>query len=439
MGRPVKRAWAEAAKAQKINGFFQDVLNFSNPAWQSSNPERKRRATVEEAVDVAARRVETELAGEPEVQAEIFHTLGLTYHGFGRYEPSEKYLRKSMQIFAEIHGADDFLVQRSAVNLATTLHDEGRYDEAIAILRRALPVLRNDAGNDERKHMLAAGLSELARSLKVTGDLKEAEAIYLEGLQYARQLSGQKRLVLSIILNNLGTLNHSRGDYGQALKYLEESLAETYTYSTAKQYETGIAEGNIGNALKEFGRYKEAEEKLKKSTEIFIEAMGKDHKYVAYPLINWADVKYLEGDYNAALAKAEEAYALQKRIFPDGHIDLTRSELVIGKVYTATGKLAEGEEYLRKALAKRTEVLGPDHLQTATTKMHLGENLIEQKRFAEARRSLDEALLAMEQKQGAAHPYTVRCRKIIEKLEKSEHAGRVEKRISSAQRIKKIS
>ena len=59
------RAEKQAAKAGRVTTFLQNVLGFSDPSWASSNPNRKRDATISEALIEAQHRAEKELLTNP--------------------------------------------------------------------------------------------------------------------------------------------------------------------------------------------------------------------------------------------------------------------------------------------------------------------------------------------------------------------------------------
>ena len=115
-------ARAEAVKAQKINTFLQNVLNFSNPHWLSSNPKRNRDATIAQALDEALKTVETDLPDQPDVQAEIQFTIGKTYVSQGQYDKGEKLLRAAIDKFNKAYGTENVKSMRSSVILGDTMY-----------------------------------------------------------------------------------------------------------------------------------------------------------------------------------------------------------------------------------------------------------------------------------------------------------------------------
>ncbi len=413
-----RQAQAEAAKAQKINKFLQNVLNFSNPHWLSSNPERNRKATIGEAVDKAAERIETELAGEPEIQGEIRLTLGMTYMGQGRSVDAEKQLRSSLENFTNVFGAEDPRTMRAVIVLADSLLLQAKFEEAENLYRKAINIFHSNETvlGEESNKWLAIALNNLGLIRKSKGNVNEAEKLFYEALEYANKLSGLEAIVSTIVLSNIGIVNQDRGDLQKALQFHRQSLAGLEKISNEPTLETGMIIGNIGNVLKDSGEHSQAETELEKSFEIITETAGEEHPFAAYPLIAWADVNYLQGNYEKALEKVNKASQLQKKVLPADHPDFARSQIVLGKIYTKTNREKEGEDLLRKALETRKKGMGSEHPYTAEIKMYLGENLMFQERFREAREILSEALNTLRTTLGENHPLTVKCREFIAKL-----------------------
>ena len=98
------RAQKQAVKAERVTTFLQNVLGFSDPGWASSNPQRKRDATVAEALVEAGRRAETELADEPEALAAVHFTIGTTYRVQSKFPEAEPHLRKALEIRRRVLG-----------------------------------------------------------------------------------------------------------------------------------------------------------------------------------------------------------------------------------------------------------------------------------------------------------------------------------------------
>lgn len=414
------RAQRQAAKAERINEFLQNVLNFSNPHWTSSNPERKRKATISEAVDDAARRVETELAGEPEIQAEVQFTLGQSFFGQGRYDEAEKQFRSSMEKFAQTLGEEDPKTLRATLGLADVHLLQGRYAEADALYQKIIPPFRRAAAEDlSQSKWLAAALNDYGLSLVYQGKNTEAEPFFRESLDNAAGLSGADRSIIPIAMGNLAMTHRNRGDLQTALNLYTQIRAELREQSDAPTFEDGTVLNHIGIIQKMQGDYAHAEKTLLESHDIFVKTVGEEHQYAVYPVIQLADVYYFTGDYEKARQRAENALAIQQKLFPKGNPDLAYSKNVLGKISTRTGEKRRGEILLREALQIREKSLREPHFLLAEVKHSLGENLLEQEKIREAEKFLQEAEKSYLETVGENHPFTVKCREVLQKISRA--------------------
>ena len=144
--------------------FLQNVLGFSDPGWASSNPQRKRDATVAEALVEAARRAETELADEPEALAAVHFTIGNT--GSNAEPPeAEPHLRAALEIRRRVLGDKHPETGQSMVALAEwCVLGSANNPEAESLFREAIPIFR--AAHDAK--WLAIALNDSAITSRAT-------------------------------------------------------------------------------------------------------------------------------------------------------------------------------------------------------------------------------------------------------------------------------
>src|SRR5690606_28615287 len=113
------------------------------------------------------------------------------------------------------------------------------------------------------------------------GDFDEAEKLFYQSLEHARNLTGQEAIVISIALGNIGLVNRDRGDLQTAVEFYRKALAEQRKIFSEPKFETGVLIGSLGNILKDLGRYAEAEANLKHSYEIIAASVGEEHQFTA--------------------------------------------------------------------------------------------------------------------------------------------------------------
>ncbi|MCB1025936.1 MAG: tetratricopeptide repeat protein, partial [Acidobacteria bacterium] len=410
-------ARSEAAKSEKINAFLQNVLNFSNPHWLSSNPEKNRNATLSEAIDAAAERIDTELKGEPEIQAEVRFTIGKTYFGQGRFADAEKVLRKARQGFTETQGARSERAMQVSVTLADSLFLKGEYAEAEGLYKNAIEYFREDQEKKENPlKWLAIATNDLANVTIYQGRLDESDQLLDEALKISQKLTDQDRWIEPIVLSNIGMLSLIRGDLKKAMDHLLRSKAILEKLSKEPKFEYANVEKYLGRVYKMEGNYPEAEKRFRSAYEIFVKNVGEDHQYTSQAVYELADVYYHQKQYALAEETIKKALANQQKILKPDHWDLTMSNAIYGKILTHTNRIKEGEMKLASALKTQRKINKKQNYFVAETKIALAENYILQKRYEEAEDLLIETRKGLLDSVLKDHPTLRYCNDVLDKL-----------------------
>lgn len=413
------RAQIEAAKANKINEYMQNVLNFSNPGALSSNPKRNREATVAEAMDEALKNIDTNLGDEPEIQAELLVTIGSTYHSQGQYDKAIALFRQAVEKFDGVFGADNLKSMQTYQVLASSLALGGKNDEAEQIFLKVISYFRLKVVEDKiQTRRLVLSLNDLANIYNYNSNYPEAEKLYRESIENFENLNGRKeRLVIPGILSNLAWLLHSRGDFEQALKYYNQAQAAQLA-GDKEGLEAGTLNNKIGVAYTEMGDYAQAEIYYRKAYDILMKAVGEENFYTVSVMYRTAYNDYRQGRYAEALTLVNKSLGIQRKVFPNGHNVTAFSERLAGEIATKTGDPVKGEEFLRKALDYLLKKTKEPNRDISRAKLSLSENLIVQKRFTEAEELADAALDGSIRNVGENHPFTKECRAVLSRIPK---------------------
>ncbi len=423
VARERDHARREAAKAERINTFLQNVLAFSSPSWLSSNTKHNREATVVEALEAASQRVETELTDQPEVAAAVDFTLGMTFRSLSRFELAEKHMRESLAIRRRLLGPQDQDVAQSLAGLGDIIY-ASKNGEAESSLREAIAIYRRAEKNGEvDAKWFTIALSDMALVVQFSkkGDPKEAVALFQEALQVADRLKGADRAPIPIIYSNLGNFLFDHGDIDSAIAYTRKAIKEEELVPGEGRMETGTFLNNLGNALGARGDLAEGRAVLQKSIVFYMKALGDSHSYTTAPIANLADNYCRAGEYDRALEESRRAVDILKRAYPDDErIDYVRAWIPLGKALTHTGELAEGEKILRRAVEIGKQKLPAKHRWIANAQGALGENLALQNRNEEAHELLLTSYDNMKSSLGEKNPATVAAAERLEKFRQAQ-------------------
>ncbi|MEY2562491.1 MAG: eukaryotic-like serine/threonine-protein kinase [Verrucomicrobiota bacterium] len=401
------RARVEAAKAERINEFLQNVLGFSVVSWVSSNPKRKNVATIAEALDEASQRSDSELADQPEVLAAVKFSIAASYFGQGKPDRAEQLFRASLDLRRRVLGSEHQDTAISMTLLAEVLVHQGKFAEAETLSREAIAIFRRERarGNLAPKWFPLAH-SLLGMALISSGDAEGGETALRQGIEASADLTGVLRSLVASLYGNLSVARGNQGDIDGAIAWLQKSIEEHRRVPGEPSIEMGIALGNLASFLIIKGEYGAAEPALQESLKIYVNAVGEKHQFTTWSIIYLADSYYLQGDYLRARAEIDRAIGIQQEVLQEGHIDFARSWTVLGKILTRTSDAKAAETYLRRALDLRARALKPGHWRVAETQGALGECLMSQNRYEEAESILLESHAGLSKALGANDPRT---------------------------------
>lgn len=396
-------ARGEARKAELVSDFLRYVLRSANPKAMMGNEVRVR-----DALDAAAKRITTDLGGEPEVEARVRLTIGQTYAGLGLYpqaleqfQAAEAVLRRAVP-----QGSDDLVEAIAELGVMASHHDDldqslARFAEAEALhrklhaeedaqlawlltnqgtihrmrqeldrgedrLREAVRIYRAAPPNPAQRGEecpLAGALTALGAVLHARGAFDEAEAVTQEALRLYRAELGESNPSIAPVLNNLAAMKRARGDLRGALPLYYDALAMARTLMGDEHPDVAMALNNIGVLL--------------------------------------ADMQ----EHAAAEPVYREALAIRRQRLPPRNTGIAETLNGLGAALNALGRAAEAEPLLREALSIRREHM-PDRWQTFSTATILGESLGQQQKFAEGEPLLVEGYERIAALRGPAHPNT---------------------------------
>jgi eukaryotic-like serine/threonine-protein kinase len=441
----VSTAWqarvaaGEAAKEREVKNFLVGLFTVSDPTRS-----RGQDISARELLERGARQVDTSLARQPEVQAELLEVLGVIHGQLGLYRRADTLLRRSALLSRALHGeAAPQLAQRLA-EWATVLAEEGKYDDADSLLLRALAIRRRTFGPEDTS--VAATLSALGAVQRRMGNYDRAKALYREALAIDSNRQAGDRLALATDLHNLGILldetgelpgadsalraalairrrlldrDHpvlmeslhllavngmSRGEYREAERLEREVLAAGGRVYPGGHPSVAYALHGLAMAVQNQGRYGEAESLYVEALAIRHRFLPPDHTETISTVNNLGQVRYLKGDLPGAEAAMRDALALWRQTLGEKHLNTMTALNNLGAVLSERGRYAEAEPVLRRALALRREQLGDSNPDVAQTLRNLGILLHRTGHDVESEQALRDALAIYRQALPNRHP-----------------------------------
>jgi serine/threonine-protein kinase len=346
-----RRAEREAARAFQARDFLASLFQAADPDLA-----RGREVTAKDILDEGARRIESELAGTPELQAEMLCTIGETYGKLGEYQESERLFRKATAVRAGLFGPADPRTTDAEVAIGDALYRQSRFAEADSLFARVVQLRRGqgDAG------ALATAMMNLAATKNALDDKEAAEPLYLEAIGLDRAAHGDRHPEVARDLNNYGLF------------------------------------------LSELGRYDESRENLRAALEIARES-GEEATLLAMVLSNLGGVLADQGEYKGAEAALREAIELRRTLYRGHHPSLAISLRKLATLRQQQDDLAGAQELLEQALEMSRASLGPVSDDVARCLNDLAILAFHRRDLAAARDRFAEALAVFEQVLPAGH------------------------------------
>jgi len=401
-----REARVQATTAERVSDFLVSVFNVSNPKVN-----QQRDISAREVLDQGAARIHTELADQPAVKAKLLDTLATAYRFIGQPKQEVALFREAVDLYLDPR-VNDPLAAAAALSQLAVAYSNNRYPraDAEAAARRALelreknraPVLAMadsyntlgivlEAGDkfDEAQTLLKKGLalrrengatpSTIASSLHNlalvevnSGHPKDSYPYYAEALKLRKESIGEHSPEYEMTLQNYGTALARGDNAAEAIRVLEQSLAiarELYGDDSAN---TGAGHNEIGSALHDLGRFRDAAAHYREAMRINGLTAGEDSAERAKPLNNLASAFEDMGDYAAAIPLFRESLAIRKKSLEANDAMVLRADYNLARVLTRAGLLKEAKPMLDGAHKEFVRKYGEANASTAKAELWIG-------------------------------------------------------------------
>ncbi|CAB1106731.1 unnamed protein product [Ectocarpus sp. CCAP 1310/34] len=273
------------------------------------------------------------------IDSGVLNNRALLLKAQGNYDEAGKLYERSLAIREKALGPDHPDVAQSLNNWALLLESQGKYDQAGPLYDRSLAIREKVQGPDHPA--VALTLNNRAGLLKAQGNYDEAGKLYERSLAIREKALGPDHPDVAQSLNNWALL-------------LESQVRAIRIPGSFLWYpiDSGVL-NNRALLLKAQGNYDEAGKLYERSLAIREKALGPDHPDVAQSLNNWALL--LESQVRAIRIPGSFLW------YPIDSGVLNNRALLL----KAQGNYDEAGKLYERSLAIREKALGPDHPDVA--------------------------------------------------------------------------
>ena len=349
----------EAAKAREVSRFLASLFEVADPA-------RTNAADISalSLLQRGARRVETELAGQPDVQADMMLLLGRITRELGEYDTAQPLLERALSIRSGASGREHTKVADATSELARLWLDKGRPEEAERLQREALALRRSSRG--PAPPAVGENLRDLASVLTTRGNFEEAEALLREALALHQSYYGAEHEEIASDLTGLQSTLRARGQSEPAIAAARRALEMRMKLLGADHLDTATAMNNLAILLYEKWELAEAERLYRQVLDFDLRRLGEMHPNTATVMNNLAFVVRDRGQYQEAERLYRTVLDLDRKLFGPEHPYVATVMNNLATLLALDERYDEAEKLFRNSLAMFQRVLGT-HWRIGTT------------------------------------------------------------------------
>jgi tetratricopeptide (TPR) repeat protein len=362
-------------------------------------------------LEKGAQRIDVELAGEPETQAEVLDTvagieanLGLTDaalaharkalallvahlpRGDARIADSRALLGETQRIHGELAGARQTLERALAEtiaargadsletanvrrSLAGALQDPAGFLRAVDLLRLALTTIRRRLGDG---HVETAGtLSDLGIALEQAQQYKEAETVYRQSLASFERAFGPRHPKVAMVQSYLAGLLDRLSRPDEARKLFEAAIV-------TQRATLGPHHVELANSLFSYGVLLQYQQEHQAADAAFNEALGiyGPDRFEAGHCLRYLGLSAMDQErYQDAAGLFTRAAATYGRIWGQDDLQRWRAIANLGWAHLKLQQVPLARQELSEAVARIEHIAGPESYELRLPLKELGQTL----------------------------------------------------------------
>ena len=363
----LRRITRERDRANRITEFMTSMFKVSDPSEARGNS-----VTAREILDKASQEINSGLAKDPEVQAQMMYVMGDVYMNLGLDSQTQALLTPAVERQRRVLGSENRNALRSASLLGAALSHEGHYAEAENLLREALAIQNRVLGPEHPDTLRS--MDWLARLLKDQGGRnrnEEAERLYRETLEIRRRVLGPEHRDTLSSMSNLAMMLWQQRQDAEAEKLTREALEIRRRVFGPEHPDTLDSMRNLAFGLWKEERFGESEKVHREVLAIEQRVLGPEHPYTLDSMHGVAILLGEEGRYQEAERLQREVLSIKRRVLGNEHPDTLNSMNSLAMDLKGEGRYDEAEKLVRETRAIQQRVLGPDNHVTAVSTLNL--------------------------------------------------------------------
>jgi len=315
--------------------------------------------------------------------AYALNQLGSLLYDKGDYARAERTHRQVLEIHRDTLGRDHHNTLTAEYNLLGDIEAQGHYAQALP--ERLALLERRKSSAETTPIEKAQDCDAAAIDYREVGRFDEAVAMSRQAISLLEASQGPGSSYSAGMLRHLGLALAMQGHYAEAESTFRDALAIKLKHGPATSFGACGLRHDIGEILREQGRFAEAIEQLQALTrDACLVGLTETDPWRPKVLANLSQAQLDTGDAASANSTADLAMRYARRVFPSRYYELGLPLFSQARARLALGKATEAEPLLREALAVRSPPHPADDPRVLEVKVVLVNALVAQHKDVEA-------------------------------------------------------
>jgi CHAT domain-containing protein/tetratricopeptide (TPR) repeat protein len=181
-----------------------------------------------------------------------------------------------------------------------------------------------------------------------------------------------------------GKAEYQIGEFQKSQQYNEQALVLVRGAAQPDREEIASIEADVAVALRNLGRYGEAEQRFKASYDAFQQTSVRNKAAYSDVLVNYSILLYQLSDLDRAADLTDQAIKIRRVVSPPAPASLAQALDNFGTILMSQGRLSLAEPPLQEALRIRRETLKAEHPDIAASLNNLGTLQYQRGEYAQA-------------------------------------------------------
>jgi tetratricopeptide (TPR) repeat protein len=293
----------------------------------------------------------------------------------GKYSEAQALLQEALAMYQAVLEPDNPIIVLTINDIAQQYFYMGdlkaseQYYKLLLLVSQssfnALSKLESD--DKDIPAFVGTELNNIAALYSKQGKWQEAAAMLERALEIQARTVGTADVEYARTLNNLGVVSANENDYEKANQYYCQALKSRKDSLGVHHKDYALSLHNLGRLRTCQGKHDEAKGYLFKALAIRKEILGEDHPEIAASYFGIGELYSSQANETKAIEYQTKALAMRLNSFGERNPEVAASYFALGTYEEKLGNKEKAYSYYAKALKIRETVLGTNHRDTLKT------------------------------------------------------------------------